>query len=189
MFETFKSLNPMLQTYWSLAIIASIVFIFQAISIFVGFDADADTDLSGGDSDFDAEGFHIISVKTIVCFILGFGWTGVLFWHSIENHLFLAALSFVVGFCFMMLIALMLKWVLKLNKDNTFHTEQAVGQIAEVYLRIPASRQETGKIIVSLNGSTHELEALTDDAENIQTGGKVEIVSVVKPSVVLVKKI
>lgn len=189
MFESFKTLDPMLQAYWVLALISSVVFIIQAVMVFVGFDADTDADLSGGDSDFDAEGFHIISIKTIVCFILGFGWTGVLFWETIGNRWLLAILAFIVGFCFMMLIALMLRWVLKLDKDNTFHTEQVVGAVAEVYLRIPAARRETGKITVSINGSTHELEALTDDEELIPTGGKVEIISVIKPSVVLVKKI
>jgi len=188
MIESFKSLEPMLQGYWVLALLSSLVFIIQAIATFVGFGADVDADL-GGDADFDADGFHIISVKTIVCFILGFGWTGVLFWDSIESRVLLAVLAFVIGLGFMLLIALMLHWVLKLDKDNTFHTEKVVGMTADVYLRIPAARQETGKIIVSLDGSVHELEALTDDSETIPTGGKVEILSVVKSSVVLVKKI
>lgn len=189
MLEIFKTLDPVLQGYWILAATSSVAFLIQAIATFVGFDADVDADFSGGDADFDASGFHIISVKTVVCFILGFGWTGVLFWNSIENRMLLAALAFVIGLCFMMLIALLLRWVLKLDKDNTFHTEQTVGLTADVYLRIPAKRKDTGKVTVSLNGSTHELEALTDEEEMIATGDKVEIVSVVKSSVVLVKKL
>lgn len=189
MIETFKTLDPMLQGYWILAAISSVIFIIQAIATFVGFDSDVDADFTGGDADFDSDGFHIISVKTIVCFILGFGWTGVLFWNTIESKIFLAILAFIIGLAFMLIIALLLKWVMKLDKDNTFRTENTVGLVAEVYLRIPAERKETGKIIVSLNGSVHELEALTDETETIPTGGKVEIVSVVKNSVVLVKKI
>ena len=187
MIETFKALDPMLQGYWVLAILSSIVFIVQAIATFVGFDAD--TDVSGGDADFDADGFHIVSIKPIVCFILGFGWTGVLFWDTIENPVLLTLLALVVGLIFMFTLALLLRWVMKLDKDNTFRTEQIVGLVADVYLRIPASRMSTGKIIVSLNGSIHELEALTDDTETIPTGGKAEIVAVVKGSTVLVKKI
>ena len=179
MIDSFMSLEPMLQGYWVLAILSSLVFAVQAIATFSGFGIDADTDL-GGDADFDSDGFHIISVKTIVCFILGFGWTGVLFWNSIESKILLTVLAFVVGVCFMLIIALMLRWVLKLDRDNTFHTSQAIGSVAEVYLRIPASRKETGKITVSHNGSTHELEALTDEKEDIPTGGKDEILEVVK---------
>ena len=188
MIDSFMELEPMLQGYWVLALLSSLVFIIQAIATFVGFGVDADADL-GGDADFDADGFHIISVKTIVCFILGFGWTGVLFWEYIESKLVLTCVAFVIGLCFMFIIALMLKWVLKLDKDNTFHTSQVVGSVAEVYLRIPAQRHDTGKVTVSHNGSTHELEALTDDSEDIPTGGKVEILKVIKSSVVLVKKI
>lgn len=189
MFETFKTLDTMLQGYWILAAVSSLIFIIQAIATFVGLDADTDTDFSGGDADFDTDGFHIISIKTVISFILGFGWTGVLCWNTFESKTLLTLLAFVVGLVFMFAIALLLKWVMKLDKDNTFRTEQVVGMVAEVYLRIPAQRQESGKIIVSLNGSVHELEALTDDSETIPTGGKAEIVSVVKESVVLVKKI
>ena len=189
MFETFKTLDPVLQGYWILAATSSIAFIIQAIATFIGFDADVDADFSGGDADFDASGFHIVSIKSVICFILGFGWTGVLFWNSIESRMLLAVLAFVIGLCFMLIIALLLHWVLKLDKDNTFHTENTVGLAAEVYLRIPAERSESGKIMVSLNGSMHELEALTDDAEAIPTGGKVKIVGVVKGSTVLVSKI
>lgn len=187
MIETFKTFDPMLQGYWILAIVSSVVFVIQAIATFVGFDAD--TDVSGGDADFDADGFHIVSIKTIVCFILGFGWTGVLFWDTIESRILLSILALVVGLIFMFTIALLLRWVMKLDKDNTFKTENVVGLVADVYLRIPGSRKETGKIIVSLNGSVHELEALTDDTETIPTGSKAEIVAVVKGSTVLVKKI
>ena len=187
MIETFKTFDPMLQVYWVLATISSVVFIIQAVATFLGFDAD--TDISGGDADFDVDGFHIVSVKTIVSFILGFGWTGVLFWDSIESRILLSVLALVVGLVFMFAIALLLRWVMKLDKDNTFRLEQAVGMVADVYLRIPASRKETGKIIVSVNGSVHELEALTDDASDIPTGGKAEIIAVVKGSTVLVKKI
>lgn len=188
MIDSFMSLDTMLQGYWVLALVSSLIFVIQAIGTFVGFDTDADADL-GGDADFDAEGFHIVSVKTIVCFVLGFGWTGVLFWNTIENRLWLSLLAFVIGLCFMFTIALLLHWVLKLDKDNTFHTEQVVGKTADVYLRIPAARADSGKVLVSLNGSNHELEAITDDAEAIPTGAKVEIISTIRNSTLLVKKI
>lgn len=188
MFESFKSFDVMLQGYWILAAISSLVFVIQAISIVIGLDADTDADAVGGDAEFDADGFHLVSIKTVVCFILGFGWSGVIFWDAIENKLLLATLAFLVGLSFMMIIAVLLRWVMKLDKDNTFRTEKTIGLTAEVYLKIPAERQETGKIMVSLNGSTHEIEALTDDTEEIPTGGKVQILSVVGPGVVLVKK-
>lgn len=192
MFSTFITLPTMLQIYWFLAIAASIIFIIQAIMTFAGFDADTDADLpdtpDGGDATFDADGFHLISVKSIICFLLGFGWTGVLGWESIDNGLLLALLATLVGLVFMASIAFLIFQVMKLNKDNTFHVEQVVGQTAEVYLRIPAARSESGKITISHNGSIHELEAYTD-GEEIATGAKARITRKIDGDTVVVERI
>lgn len=196
MIETFQGLDTSLQVYWFLAIVSSVIFIIQAIMTFVGFDSDADIELAdapdaipeSGDADFDADGFHLISVKSVVSFILGFGWTGVLFWDTIERPLWLGLLAFIVGMVFMSLIAFLLFQVKKLDKDNTFRVDKIIGMNAEVYLRIPANRKDTGKIIVSLNGSMHELEALTD-GEELATGAKVKISAKVDGETVIVEKI
>ena len=179
----------MLQIYWGMAIVASVVFIIQAISVFTGFDADTDMGGAEADPDFDADGFHLISVKTIVCFILGFGWTGVLLWADIENRWLLGLAATFVGLIFMGMIAYLLYLVMKLDRDNTFHTEQAVGLNADVYLAIPAQRTQTGKVLVSVNGSTHELEAITDSTEKIPTGAKVRVTGFENESVVIVEQI
>ena len=188
MIETFRSFDLMLQAYWVMAGVASIVFIIQAVMTFVGFDADTDMDASGGDSDFDSEGFHLISVKTIICFLLGFGWTGVLFWDDIESPWLLALLATLIGFAFMSLIAYLLFLVMKLDKDNSFRIEQTIGQKGEVYLTIPAGGNQTGKVMVSVNGSMHELEAKTNDAEKIPTGEMVRITGVEAGNVLVVEK-
>ncbi len=195
MFETFKSMDGMLQVYWILAAVSSIIFIIQAIMTFIGFDADSDVDMStapdqipeSGDAAFDAAGFHLVSVKSVICFILGFGWTGVLCWNYIPNRVLLGLLAVVVGLIFMSLIAFLLFQMMKLNRDNTFRVEQTIGLPADVYLRIPGNRKQTGKITVSLNGSTHELEALSDT--DIPTGAKVRIKEIVQGETVLVEKI
>ncbi len=194
MIETFQSYDMLLQIYWIMALAASAVFVVQAIMIFTGFDADsnvdtADISCSGADTDFDADGFHLVSVKTIVCFILGFGWTGVLFWDDIDNKIVLGLVAALVGFAFMALIAWLLYLVLKLDKDNTFRVQKTVGKAAEVYLTIPAGKKDSGKIIVSIDGSVHELEAVTNDTEAIPTGTKVKIVSVEAGEVVYVERI
>lgn len=195
MLDTYLTLPFMLQVYWALAIIASVIFIIQAIMTFTGFDADTDVELGtpgealpeSGGADFDADGFHLVSIKSIVSFILGFGWTGALCWDVISSPTLLAFVSFLVGSLFMTTIAFLLYQVMKLNKDNTFRIEQTIGQPAEVYLRIPAGRQESGKITISVNGSMHELEAMSD--EELPTGAKVHILEVIEGHTVLVHAI
>lgn len=190
MIETFRSLDLMLQIYWSLAIIASVIFAIQAVMTFIGLDADTDIDTPDApdaNSDFDVDGFHLVSIKTIISFILGFGWTGVLCWNDIESPFLLALLATVVGFIFMAIIAYLLYLVLKLDRDNTFRVKNVIGFNAEVYLRIPSGGTDTGKIIVALNGSTHELEAVTTDTTDIPTGAQVKITGIKAGEVVVVE--
>lgn len=167
-------MDVMEMIYWGTAIVASVVFCIQTVMLIVGFDADAD--FSGGDVDFDADGLNLVSVKTLVCFLLGFGWTGAFLYPVADNKYAVAAWAVAVGIGFMFLIAFLLKQVLKLSKDNTFSTVHVVGETAEVYLRIPGGT-EAGKVTVSHEGSMHELLAFAD--EEILTGQKVHIVSVI----------
>lgn len=176
-----QGMDVMEMIYWGTAIVATVVFCIQTILLIVGFDADAD--FSGGDVDFDADGINLVSVKTVVCFLLGFGWTGATCYPIMESKGLLAAIAVAVGVAFMLLIAFLLKQVLKLSKDNTFSPQHVVGCIGEVYLRIPGGK-ECGKIMVSCEGSVHELMALAD--EEIATGDKVNIVAAVDESTVRV---
>jgi len=195
MMDAYLTLPLMHQIYWALAIISSVIFLIQAVMTFIGFDGDTDVELGdpgdalpeSGGADFDVDGFHLVSIKSIISFILGFGWTGALCWDAISSPTLLALVSFLVGLLFMATIAFLMFQVMKLNKDNTFRVEQTIGQPAEVYLRIPAGRQETGKITVSINGSMHELEALAD--EDLATGVKVRVLEVIEGNTVLVKAI
>lgn len=191
LFDAFSGYETMLQVFWILALASSLIFIIQAVMLFIGFDAETDADLgadSAGEA-FDAAGFHLVSVKTVICFILGFGWTGVLFWDTITNRFWLGMLAAGVGIIFMLLIAWLLSLVMKLDRDNTFQLKQTIGLTADVYLRIPANKTETGKITVSVNGSMHELNAMTESFELIPTGSRVRIIDVFDGNTVLVEKL
>ena len=65
--------------------------------------------------------------------------------------------------------------------------KEAVGLRADVYLRIPAARSGRGKVQVSVKGSVHEIDAVTDSDTEIATGGQVEIVEVLGDDLLLVK--
>lgn len=176
-----QEMDIMEMIYWGTAVVASIAFCIQTVMLFVGFDADAD--FSGGDVDFDADGLNLVSVKTIVCFLLGFGWTGVMLYPEMDDKKVVALIAVAVGVVFMMLIALLLKQVLKLSQDNTFTAHKVEGYMGEVYLRIPGG-EECGKVVVSYKGSTHELLAYADD--EIPTGRLVSINSAIDESSVFV---
>ena len=178
-------LSPMYYIYWGIALISSLVFTIQTIMLFVGFDTDAD--FSGGDVAFDVDGLALVSVKTVACFLLGFGWSGVILAPLFENAWVVALISLGIGALFMFGAWILLKQVLTLSQDNTFHADKIVGYTPDVYLRIPADADKSGKIMVSYEGSLHELQAFNAGAEEIPTGAKVHIVEAIDDATVRVE--
>ena len=177
---------PMYYIYWGIAILASLVFTIQTIMLFVGFDTDAD--FGGGDVAFDVDGLALVSVKTVSCFLLGFGWSGGILAPFFENGWIVALISLGVGALFMLGAWFLLKQVLTLSQDNTFHADKIVGYTADVYLRIPADADKSGKVMVSYEGSLHELQAFNASEEDIPTGAKVRIVEAIDDATVRVQR-
>jgi len=175
--------TPMDKAYLTIAILASLIFIIQMIMTFVGFDADGGGD---ADADFDTGGYNILTVKSLVTFLLGFGWTGVLLRNSIKSNGLLAVVAVGVGIVFVFLILLIMKQVMKLSVDNSFTMSKSEGCIGSIYLRVPGHRQGHGLIQVSVDGSVHELDAMTDGSE-LPTGSKARVVAAIDATTVLVE--
>jgi hypothetical protein len=77
---------------------------------------------------------------------------------------------------------------MKLSTDKTFHLDEALGLIADTYLRIPGEKKGTGKVMVSVRGSVHEIEAMTE-GETIPTGSKVRITKVIGSELLEVERV
>lgn len=173
LFEAFTQ-APMNYIYWGAAILGSSVFIYQAVLMFLGFDLDHD--LSGGDADFDADGMNLISIKTGACFVLGFGWTGLTLDRVFTNSWALAGVALAVGVLIAVIVAFIIQQLLRLSQNNAFQYKDAVGLVGEVYLRIDGSLHKSGKIIISVNGTIHELSAKSKTGEALATGTRVLVV-------------
>ncbi|MEZ4826691.1 MAG: serine protease [Bacteroidia bacterium] len=178
--ETFGSLDPLLKTFWLVAIPASIFFLLQTIMVFVGGHSH---DFDGGSGGFDTgvEGvdsvFDFFSLKNLIHFLLGFSWTGIAFFGSISSPLLLIGLSLAVGILFVYLFFVVIRQLQKLAEDNSFQLKEVVGKTAEVYLTIPGNKSGKGKILVSARGSVHELEAMTE-GEKISSGAAVTVAKI-----------
>ncbi|MCD9856042.1 serine protease [Epilithonimonas sp. JDS] len=188
MMDFFDGMSTLQQSFWWVAIIASLIFLLQLIFTIIG------TDLSDGlGADFDGNldavhgPFQLFSFRNLINFLMGFGWTGVAFFHSIQNQMFLIILAALVGILFVVIFFVVIKQILKLTEDNTFNINKLIGKTAEVYLRIPEARSGNGKIQVSLNGTNHELLAITETGE-IASGSLVRIIRV-EEKVLIVEKI
>lgn len=191
MMDFFNSLEPLQKVFWTIACIASLVFIIQTIMTFVGLGTDTDIDagpMDGiGDSVEDGGLNGVFSFRNIINFLLGYGWTGALLYDSFEKIAWLELVAILVGLAFVLAFVFMFRQVMKLSHDGSFHMNEALGLTADVYLRIPAARSGRGKIQVSVKGSVHEIDAVTDSTSEIPTGGQVKVVEVLGNDLLLVK--
>ena len=191
MIELFNSLEPLQKFFWTIACCASLVFIIQTIMTFIGLGTDADVDAGPMDGSVDSieDGAlsGVFSFRNLVNFLLGYGWAGVLLFDDLEKRWLLQLVAIAVGVLFVLAFVFMFRQVMKLSHDGSFKMSETVGLKADVYLRIPAARSGRGKVQLSVKGSVHEIDAVTDNDAEIPTGGQVEIVEVLGDDLLLVK--
>ncbi len=187
--EIIENLEPLLRAFWFVAIPTSFIFLIQTIMTFMGVDstdglhADFDGDLSQSDTPF-----QLFSLRNLINFLLGFSWTGISFYSSISNRPLLIVLSLAVGILFVYLFFVIMKQVQKLAEDNSFKISNTLFKTAEVYLTIPENKKGKGKIMISVNGAFHELEAMTENAR-IESGAVVKVVRIEYGNILIVETI
>jgi hypothetical protein len=164
------SLPPLLQSFWYVAIPTSTIFLIQTILTFIG--SDADVDVPG-----DHSSFELFSLRNLINFLLGFSWTGISFFDTISNATILLGLSISIGALFVYVFFLIMRFVQKLAQDNSFNIQNTIDKTADVYLTIPEHKAGKGKIMISVNGTYHELDAMTEQGA-IPTGAVVKVVRI-----------
>lgn len=185
----FETLDPLLKTFWFIALPTSLIFAVQTVMTFAGVDshdglsADFNADLHGGDAPF-----QLFSFRNLINFLLGLGWTGISFYQLIGNKVLLVALAVVVGGLFVVVFFLIIRQIERLSENNSFQIANALNKTGSVYLTIPGERKGMGKVQVSVNGSFHELDAITDN-EKLESSAPVRIVSIESNNLVVVERI
>lgn len=186
----FEGMTSLEQTYWIIALIGSAAFLIIFILTFIGGgDADMEADASDFDADDGGVGFQFFTFKNIVAFFTIFGWSGVT---CIDNDLSTTAtliISTIAGLIMMVLTSLLFYWMHKLAESGTLQMKNAIGVIGEVYLPIGAERSKMGKVQIKVQGSLRELEAITDELEELKTGSMVKVTEVVSAEILLVEKL
>ena len=184
----FENLEPLLRGFWYIALPVSLFFLLQTIMTFVGFGGtDIETDIESESHDIGETPFELFTLRNLINFLLGFSWSGISFYNSIENKTLLIIVATIIGAAFVGLFFIIIKQMMKLNENNSFSLDKAINKTATVYLSIPEKKSGTGKIQISINGSFHELEALTEN-DRIETGAIVKVAKI-ENNVLIVEKI
>jgi membrane-bound ClpP family serine protease len=177
---------PLLKAFWYIALPVSLFFGLQTIITFLGL-SDGETDMDSDTGDIDLP-FEIFTLRNLINFLLGFSWTGISFYNSIENKTILIIIAVIVGLLFVATFFFLIKQILKLSEDNSFKIENTINKSAEVYLTIPEAKSGKGKVQISVNGAFHELDAITLSTIKIPTGTPVKVVAL-ENNLLIVEKI
>lgn len=213
MLDWWNSLELVTQIFYCIAIPATLVLLIQTISLLVGLGDDADipdADLPDGDIDIDIDGdvdgvfgedsvsetpdfegldgLRIFTVRGIVAFLVVFGWVGIVMNGSGVPLWITLPVATVAGFFIMVLLALLMKLVLKLRSNGNIDNRNAIGTAGKVYLTIPANRGGEGKVQLLLQGSFVERNAVTDSDEPLPTGSEVVVTGVSGGTTLIVRK-
>lgn len=177
--DWFLSLDSTMQVFWGCAIVSSAVFAIQAILTFIGMDAhDAmDLDFSDGDTMDTGGAMSLFSIRSIVNFFVGFGWAGVCFAQDVKSKFLLYLIALIVGLLFSAMYIFLWRKLKKLERNGAYKITDSLGKQCDVYLRIPAAGEGKGKVQVSINGSIHELDAVST-GEALPSGIRVKVVGV-----------
>lgn len=181
-----QSLIAFEKILWAIALFFSVFFVFQAVMTFAG-----DGDIAEGDADLavmedDGIGHQFFTFKNLVAFFTIFGWTSIACYKGGVSQFLSIAIGLAAGSLMVLMMVFLFRSMNKLKQSGTLQMKNAVGSVAETYLFIPPGREGFGKVHIKVQGSLRELQAITDDTEQIPTGKLVKVVGLVNDNVLLV---
>lgn len=189
MLDWFNGLGLFEKIYWFFAIPSSLIFLFVLVSSFFGGDLEVDSEMDmDADTDVDGGGFHFITFKNLVGFFTIFAWTGIGCIRAGMSTGMVLFVSVLCGLIMMTLMATLFYFLTRLVEDGSMKMSNAIGRTGEVYLPIKAKNGGFGKVQLSIQGSVHEIQAVTEDEDDLPVGTVVKVTKVIDNHILLVTK-
>lgn len=205
--EWWNGLTGATQFFCGLAAFFSVFFLWQIAAAFMGLngdemdvggdagDVDMDVDLDADapdDVDIDevvesSQAFKILSLRSLVTFFTLFSWGSALFTADgmpVGKAMGIASIWGLVG---MFSIAGIFYFMGKLAETGTKELASCKGQVATVYLDIPA--EGFGEIKTSVSGAVEHVKARSVTGEALSSGTQVRVVKVIGQTLVEVEKL
>lgn len=186
--EWWNSLGIVGQVFALIAIPSTLVLVVQTVLLLFGIgDGDGDVDPGcdcGGDIDVhggvdtDGDGFALFSVRGVVAMLAIGGWSGLAMYQAGLRLWLTVTLSLVFGLIALVVIAYMMRGVMRLQDSGNIEIERAVGKSAKVYIPIPANMSGTGKVNLTLQDRFIEVDAVTASDKILRTGESVRVTDV-----------
>lgn len=170
--------------FWFCALTGSGMFFIQFIMNIFGLsdqdsfdagDAAASNNVDDVDSS-DVRKFKWFSMQAITGFLMMFGWTAITCQSEFGlQDITTVGISIAAGLFAALIIHSIFKLAKKLQSSgSTYRIEEAIGKEAYVYQSIP--KNGTGKISISLQQFTHEIDAISQNSEELSSFTRVKII-------------
>ncbi len=197
MMEWWNALPLIEQVFYIIAIPSTLILLLQTILLLFGVggghDADYDTD-TGADVDAGAEtdhdhgadhvaGLRLLTVRGIVAFLAVCGWVGVALTDLGVSAVPTTIAALAGGFAAMLVVALVLRWSLKLQSSGNLNLHNAVGLTGEVYVAIPQGGK--GKVTLVVQDRFLELDAVCPQ-QALRDGERIRVTEVLENNTLVV---
>jgi len=188
---------------------------FILLIVGIGFDGDADVDAevdSGIDLDYGADNdatigevstytdktgkeidsksgqpiLRIFTIRGIVAFFALGGWAGLAALSSGIHGFWAIQIALFSGVAALLLASIVIRLALRMQTSGNLEICNAIEKQAEVYIRIPPARSERGKVTMLLQERFVELDAMTDNGEELLPGTTVNVLALAEEDCLLV---
>lgn len=173
--------------FWGIAVVFSALYLMQSMLSLSG--GDADHSAGHADSAIDHDGgidYQFFTSKNMIAFFTMFGWAGLASHYSGMSKTATILLALAGGTIVVLLMAIILKNMSRLRYNGALKLENAINKTGSTYLFIPPNRSGMGKVHIKVQGTLHELPAMTDDEEEIATGKLIRVRNIINDRILLV---
>ena len=137
----------------------------------------------------DSESLRILTVRGVIAFFAIGGWAGLAALTAGIPAIWSIQIALLSGVAAMILASVVIRFALRMQSSGNIDLRNAVDQIAEVYIKIPPLRSNTGKVMMLLQERYTEIDAVTDNEEAIKPYTKVVITGLASRDCLIVRPI
>lgn len=190
-----SNLMTLQQIAFIIAVTATVIMLIFLLLMVFGMD---DSTFDGGPQDADLDflsdeplsaisGLKLFTVRGALAFFSVGGWV-IYILAPLMHVAWVLVLSVLAGLLASFLQALAFRAAMKLESSGNLDYERTIGKIASVYIRIPKERLGKGKVMLNLEDRFIEVDAITDEPEDLLRKKMVEIVALEDHTTVVVKE-
>ena len=132
-------------------------------------------------------GPKMLTVRGIIAFFAIGGWAGLAALSAGIRPIWSVQISLLAGVAAMIMSYLVIRFAMRMQSSGNINLRNALSQTAEVYIKIPPMRENTGKVMMLLQERLVEVDAVTDEADAIKPNTIVEVIGTVGSDCLVVR--